>query len=265
MTSITPAPTVEAKDEQLSLYEVFIGVLTVISLGIMAMQFLLPNTAPAEQVLFVMDLLFCAIFLADFAGRLLRAKPKRSYLLPQGIFDLLGSIPAVPALRVFRLFRLMRVARILRIGGPKRIIHEFTSRRAESALYVTVLFALMVMLFGSMGILAAEVRAPDSNIKTGGDAIWWSLVTITTVGYGDRFPVSPTGRLVGILTMLVGIGLFGVLTSVLASKFLEPKEAGSAEANATRADVDQVLSELKALNERLDRLQAGERDAAVRE
>jgi voltage-gated potassium channel len=242
-------------EERLSLYDLFIGILTVISLGVMAMQFLLPDEAPAQEVLWVVDLLFCAIFMTDFFGRLLKAHPKRSYLVPQGIFDFLGSIPAIPALRFFRLFRLMRVLRVLRVGGPKRIVHEFASRRAESALYVAVLLALLVVMFGSLGVYAFESRAPDANIQSGGDAVWWSLVTITTVGYGDRFPTSHGGRLLGVLTMMMGIGLFGVLTSVLATKFLQPQEGDASEPGATHADVEQLLLELKTLHERIDRLE----------
>ena len=260
MTAISPdAKAGLDHSEQLSLYDLFIGMLTVISLGIMAMQFLLPSTAPAQEVLIMMDGLFCAIFMTDFFGRLWKAHPKMSYLKWQGITDFLGSIPAIPALRLFRLFRLARVARILQIGGPKRVIHEFTSRRAESALYITILLALLVVMFGSLMVYAFESRAPDSNIKSGGDAAWWSLVTITTVGYGDRFPTSPGGRLVGVVTMMFGIGLFGVLTSVMASKFLAPPEQAESEMPATRGNVEALLEELKQVNERLERLENSNR------
>jgi len=251
-------------EEQLSLYDLFIGILTVISLGIMAMQFLLPGDAPTQEVLFVMDLLFCAIFLADFFGRLYKAHPKSSYLWPQGLFDFLGSIPAIPALRFFRIFRLARVSRILRVGGPKRVIREFTSRRAEGAFYVTILLALLVVMFGSLSVYAFEVRGADANIKTGADAVWWSLVTITTVGYGDRYPTTGGGRAVGVLTMLVGIGLFGVLTSVMASKFLEPQGKPDEKVAAHGPEtveaipavaMDKLLEEFKRVNERLDRIE----------
>ncbi|MCU0507799.1 MAG: ion transporter [Anaerolineae bacterium] len=254
MTAVdAPKAADNAPVEQVSLYDLFIGILTVLSLGVMAVQFILAPDAPVQEVLFVMDLLFCSIFLLDFFVHLIQAKPKRSYLWPHGIMDFLGSIPTVPALRFFRIFRLFRVARILRVGGPKRVLHEFTSRRAESALYVTVIMALLVILFGSVSVMYYEVRAPDPNIKTGGDAVWWSLVTITTVGYGDRYPTSAGGRMVGVLTMIVGIGLFGVLTSVMATKFLQPKE--DAEPPATRADTEQLMAQLRELSERLDRLE----------
>jgi len=190
----------------------------------MLTQFLLPATVPAQEVLLVIDLLFCAIFMADFLGRLWRSHPRRGYLVPQGIFDFLGSIPAVPALRFFRIFRPMRVARILRVGGPTRVVKEFTSRRAGSALYVALLLALLVMLSGSLFTYPFEYRAPDGNLKSGSNAVWWSLLTTTTVGYGDRFQTSNGGRLARALTMMMGIGLFGAHTSVKAMKFLEPQK-----------------------------------------
>jgi voltage-gated potassium channel len=259
--STTTAPTAQiAEREQVSLYDLFIGVLTVISLGIMLAQILLPRTAPAQQVLVVMDWLFCAIFMADFLGRLIRAHPKRDYLVPYGIMDFLGSLPSVPALRLFRLFRLTRISHVARVGGPKRVIREFAGRRAESALYVTVLFALLVVMLGSVLMFAFESRSSDANIKTGEDSVWWSLVTITTVGYGDRYPVTTEGRVVGVITMLVGIGLFGVLTSVLATKFLEPQRNAENQAGLARAtpEIEQLLLQLRSLNERLDRLEKGE-------
>jgi voltage-gated potassium channel len=220
--------------EQLNLYDLFIGLLTVLSLIVMALQFLLPGEANAQEVLFIIDNLFCVIFLTDFFGRLIRAPRKRDYLFWQGIVDFLGSIPSVPALRLFRLFRLARIARILRIGGPKRIVHEFAERRAESVLYITITLTLILLAVGSMLVLYYESQNPDANIQSGNDAIWWSIVTITTVGYGDRYPITNGGRLIGMATMMVGIGIFGVITSFMANSFLAPtkKEREAAERKA---------------------------------
>lgn len=224
----------EEHEDKLSLYELFIGMMTIFSLIVMAVQFLFRGYEVLYSVLWIIDNLFCLIFLADFTGRLIRADSKIGYLKWQGTFDLLGSIPAFPALRLFRLFRLTRVARVLRIGGPKRIFHEFLTRRSESALYLTILMALLVITFGSLLVYAAESKSPDANIKSGQDAVWWSIVTITTVGYGDRYPVTWTGRIIGMLTMIAGIGVFGVFTSFLANAFMSsprPKESTSEDEN----------------------------------
>lgn len=251
-SEMTPTPTdltAQAEPEQLNLYDLFIGLLTVISLSVMALQLILAKDAPAQQVLFILDNLFCLIFLADFFGRLIRAKPKRKYLFWQGIIDFLGSIPAVPALRFFRIFRLFRVARILRIGGPKRVLNEFVERRAQSVLYITITLAIILLGVGSMLVLFFEEKNPDANIKNGRDAIWWSIVTITTVGYGDRYPVTDGGRLVGMFTMMFGIGIFGVITSFMANTFMSPtkKEKAAAEKAAALEHDREVAAQVASL------------------
>jgi voltage-gated potassium channel len=233
MTTETLPSTIQTDEpEQLNLYNLFIGILTVLSLTVSVLQILLPGDAATQEVLIIIDALFCVIFLSDFVGHLVTAPNKREYFFWQGIVDLLVSIPAVPALRFFRLFRLARVIRILRIGGPKRILHEFLNRRAESALYITVTLALILLAVGSMLILFYELHNPDSNIRTGRDAIWWSIVTITTVGYGDRYPTTDGGRIIGMITMIVGIGIFGVITSFMASAFLQPPKQEEAKETA---------------------------------
>lgn len=243
-------------EEKLSLYELFIGMMTIFSLVVMAAQFLFRDYEVLYSVLWIIDNLFCIIFLADFTGRLVRADSKIGYLKWQGTFDLLGSIPAFPALRIFRLFRLTRVARVLRIGGPKRIVHEFVTRRSESALYLTIIMALTVITFGSLLVYAVESQSPDANIQSGQDAVWWSIVTITTVGYGDRYPVTWAGRIIGMLTMVAGIGVFGVFTSFLANAFMappKPKEGEDAAPGANSED-QQMAIYLGSLKLQIDEL-----------
>ncbi len=81
----------------------------------------------------------------------------------------------------------------------------------------------------SLLVLQFESRSPDANITTGGDALWWSAVTITTVGYGDYFPVTTLGRIAGVLVMLAGVGIIGALASILASLLVSPAPAKAEE------------------------------------
>jgi len=87
------------------------------------------------------------------------------------------------------------------------------------------IITILLTIFSSISILSVENR-PDSNIKTAEDAIWWTMTTITTVGYGDRYPVTTEGRLIGIVLMVSGVGLFGTYTAYIASLFIgeEKKE-----------------------------------------
>jgi voltage-gated potassium channel len=100
--------------------------------------------------------------------------------------------------------------------------------------------------------LKAESAAANANITNASDAVWWTYVTITTVGYGDRYPVTNWGRIVGVLTMTAGVGLFGTLSGYLAQSFLAPSKEEKAEetqAEVETADPKQRLAEIMRLLE----------------
>ena len=96
--------------------------------------------------------------------------------------------------------------------------------RGQYATFITILAAGMVLAVASILILQFESKSQDANIQTGGDAIWWGIVTITTVGYGDLFPVTFLGRITGVSVMFAGIGIIGALASILASLLVSPAQ-----------------------------------------
>src|SRR4051812_5709048 len=219
----SPRPAAES---EATTYELFIGVLTIFSL-IVALLLVFVDLGPVRDILYGTDVLLCLIFLGDVVVSLRRADDKRGYLFPTGLIDVLGSIPSAGLLRILRVFRLTRIVKTLGTRGARGIARDFLSRRAEAALYLIIVLALLVLAIGSSLVVTAEQADPTSNIRTGGDAFWWTFVTITTVGYGDKFPVTSVGRLVAMLTMAVGIGIFGVLTSYLSTALLAPKKAAA--------------------------------------
>jgi voltage-gated potassium channel len=208
-------------------YEIFIAILTVLSLGIVVFELFI-KSPQVDDILVGTDGLLCLIFLFDTLRSWYVAPDRRAYAfgvnpgrsVPTGIVELIGSIPWLLALRLLRISRLVRAWQDLRGRDPDEMIEAILERRAEAAAYLVALAAISVMLVGSSLIALIEPNAPGSNIKTGGDAFWWAFVSITTVGYGDRYPVTTGGRLVGMVTMAVGIGIFGVLSSFLAQFFL---------------------------------------------
>jgi voltage-gated potassium channel len=127
------------------------------------------------------------------------------------------------------------------------LTQRFLKRPAESAFFVTGFVAVFVILSASLIVYQLENRAPGANIVTGRDAIWWALVTISTVGYGDRYPVTAEGRLVAAILITFGVALFGVLTSFLATTFLESgqrnQEDDIAAIRAELAEIKQLLVE----------------------
>jgi voltage-gated potassium channel len=232
-------------------YEIFILALSILSIANIALVFL-PISSAQRTVILAVDLSLCLVFLGDFTFRITKAREKRWFFLHQhGWLDLLGSLP-VPALRFARVFRIARAVRMLRETGPRNLWHSLTSGRAGSALYMAIFLVVVVLEFGGIGVLAAESSSPDANIKTGSDALWWGYVTVTTVGYGDRYPVTNAGRIVGVLVMTVGVGLFGVLTGFLANAFLRPTPQ-------EEAPEDQRLDILLTRLDELERLLGGAR------
>jgi voltage-gated potassium channel len=209
-------------------YNIFILVLTIFSLAIMVLL-VMPLDENTLTLLRVYDNAVCVVFLGDFVYNITGARPRRGYFIGQrGWLDLLGSIPSIgifqlgALLRLARLSRLARITRLLRGQAGKDLVLDVLQNRSQYATFITILLAGIVLSVASILVLQFESQSPDSNIRTGGDALWWGLVTITTVGYGDFFPVTMMGRITGVFVMFAGIGIIGALASILASMLVSP-------------------------------------------
>ncbi|MET0811455.1 MAG: ion transporter [Microbacterium sp.] len=214
-----PRPASELKN---TAYEIFIGILSLLSIANLVLVYALQGDAALQTVLSVMNGLFSAIFLGDFIYRMATAESATRYFFRGfGWADLLASLP-FPQLKVLRVFRLLRVYRLMREVGPRQVFATLIHDRANSTLMTLLLMGVLVLQFGSLGILWVEEDADGANITSASDALWYTLVTISTVGYGDQFPVTNAGRLIGTLIIVVGVGIFGTFTGYLANLFLGP-------------------------------------------
>jgi voltage-gated potassium channel len=215
--------TIEAPKKEIKNlgYEIFVGVLSILSILNIFLAILYKD-ADMQGILDIMNGLFSIIFLGDFTYRILTTDAKSDYFFRKfGWADLLASLP-FPQAKILRVFRLFRVYRLMRDVGPKKIADTLIKDRAGSALYVLLLMGILVLEFGALAVLKQEKVNPDANIKTASDAVWYVIVTISTVGYGDRYPTTGTGRIIGALIILVGVGIFGTFTGFLANFFLSP-------------------------------------------
>jgi voltage-gated potassium channel len=217
-------------------YELFNAALTLVSIFNGLLVFV-PFASKTRQVVILADAFFSVIFLVDFAYRFLRARSRRNYFFKcGGWLDLIGSLP-LPLVRLLRLFRVRRTVESSSVRG---IFRELYRRRAESAVLLVILLVLIAAEFGALAVLAFERHYPRANIKTGGDALWWAYVTMTTVGYGDEYPISPGGRIVGIVMMTLGLALFGTLTGYLATSFATRKTPPSAVGGPPAGDIAEL-------------------------
>jgi voltage-gated potassium channel len=183
-----------------------------------------------------------ALFVVEYIT-LFALAPNRWHMFRTHIFDLL--IIVLPFLRPLRAARSARLLRLLVITG--RIGIGFKVVAGRTGVRVFGLVVVLVVLVGGLLTYAFESDHPSANIQSVPDAMWWAIVTATTVGYGDHSPVSAEGRAVAVVLMLVGIGLLGVITANIAAFFVESDESEKNQELSDRLDrIEHLLSELHA-------------------
>jgi voltage-gated potassium channel len=201
----------------------------------------------ATAINWIVWLAFCAEFAVRWAADRRWDYPRRAWfdvLLiavspPFFVPQVMQGTRSVRAVRILRLLRLVRAGAVAGIG--LRLSQHLFGRRK---FHYTLLVAVAVVVVGALGVFTVE-GGQNHGIVTYGDALWWSVVTATTVGYGDLSPVTTEGRLIAVLLMLTGIGVIGVFTATIASMFF----------NHDRADTnDDVVSRLEAVERKLDLL-----------
>jgi hypothetical protein len=227
-------------------YEIFIGILSILSIFNLVLLYAIQDPG-LDTVLWVMNAILSGIFLIDFTYRLFTAESKANYFFRMfGWADLLASLP-FQQVKVLRIFRLVRVFRLLRAYGVRSIARSLLHDRASSALLTLLLLGILVLEFGSLEILHIEQGARGANITTASDALWYTIVTISTVGYGDRYPVTNDGRIVGTLIILIGVGIFGTFTGYLANLFLSPSKSATTRPAGTGHQPSIDVGQLQAL------------------
>jgi voltage-gated potassium channel len=212
----------------LKAYEFVILGLSLYALAALAVEAVVHLDPDTRRVLGWVDTAICGVFLFDFVFNLVKAENRWHYFVTWGWIDLVSSVPTINVFgwisylrlgRVARVFRILRVLRGLR--ATKVIAFLILDRRAESAFLAVCLVSVLATVSAAIGIMHIE-RPPLGNINGPGDALWWAMATITTVAYGDRYPVTPEGRMLAGLLMIAGIGLLGALSGLITTWLLGP-------------------------------------------
>ncbi len=242
-TALTEQANGELKSDA---YELFMAALSVLSIVNLVLLYVVDDPA-MSYVLAAINIILTILFLFDFIVRMKSARSKSRYFFREfGWADLLASLPFQQA-KILRLFRLVKVVRLVREKGAKNLGRSILASRAESALLTLLLIGILMLEFGSLGMLALEQDAPDANITNASDALWYVIVTMSTVGYGDQYPITNPGRLLGTAVILIGVGIFGAFTGYLANAFLTPLRKKKPADEDPQDALQQRLASLKEL------------------
>ena len=226
--------------------ELLVLLLSLYSLGALTLELLVPLEAETLRLLGRIDDVVCGVFLMDFLVHWWMA-PSRTAFLRTGWIDLLSSIPQVSWLRWGRVFRIFRILRAL--SSFQAVYAHFRAERARGAFVAVGLLSLIAVLFATIAVYELERLNPAANIRTGGDSLWWAFATITTIGYGDRFPVTAGGRVVAVVLVVFGLSFFGTFTAYVASYFLEKAQLKE------ETEIHRLIHEVRHLREKIEQLE----------
>ena len=233
-------------DSVLQPYDLFMLLLCGYSLITLALETFIKVSDEDSKIIDAVENVVCGIFFIDFLIRFAYASNKRQFMT-WGWIDLLACIPVYDVFRTGRVFRVIRILRLLRgIRVAKILAKYLQNNRADGTILFVIFVSILLLLISSVAILQVEKDINGANITDASDALWWSIVTMTTVGYGDKYPVTTVGRIIAAFLMIGGVGLFGLLSGSVTSWILNPVE------ERQETDLDAIQRELVAIHSRLN-------------
>ncbi|MGH2488694.1 MAG: potassium channel family protein [Candidatus Limnocylindria bacterium] len=202
-----------------------------LTMGMLALAYVATGFVEGSPAIGIADAILTGIFLAEFGARLAAAYDRPAHLRGHWV----DAAALVPAIRGFRLLRLLRLLRLVRaFSGLCRAMGQFERLATHRGLLALVVVWLAVVVISSMAFYAAEADR-NPNVTSPLDALWWGVVTLTTVGYGDVLPLTPEGRLAAIVLMVLGIGLFSAITATMVTALV-----GGTTRNGATARLDEL-------------------------
>ncbi len=256
-------PVIVMTQRSVSPFQLFILVLSFYVLSTLLADLLFDLPPDVSDLLGYIDNIVCVFFFIDFVRRLQMAEDKWRFMR-WGWIDLLASVPA-SGLQAAKMVRAVQILRALRAIKSTQMIWRLLFRnRAESIVASAATATLLLVAFGAITMLLVEAPNPQSAINTPEEALWWAFVTVTTVGYGDYYPVTTQGRIVAVLLMVSGVGLFGSFAAYVGSLFIADKsDENLQQQEADRAMMHSLLKQVEQLTHEVQglRTQLGERQS----
>ena len=209
-------------------FDLFIQALIVISLVTFTIETLPDLSNSFRQILSIVETVTVIIFTAEYLLRLSVTDKKLKFIFSfYGLIDLLAILPFYVAkgvdlrsIRIFRLFRLFRIFKVLRYSKAiQRFRKAFTSVKEELVLYMIA--TVFLLYISAVGIYYFENSIQPEKFKSIFDGLWWATATLTTVGYGDVYPITVGGKIFTFIILLIGLGIVAVPAGLIASALTE--------------------------------------------
>jgi len=209
---------------RLELIEIVIALLTVVSLVVILIDIFFSLNAEQKIFIYIFDLVVVVVLATDYAFRVRRSSKRSRYIMKHW-YEIPAMLPlilyasadtstlagqVVIQFRAIAFFRLVRLYYILTLIQGSRFV-------------LLSAFSIITIVFGALGVYLTEAEYAGANIKSLSDSFWWAIQTVSTVGYGDVYPVTPEGRIIGIFVMFAGIGILATFITALGSKLIEFK------------------------------------------
>jgi voltage-gated potassium channel len=237
-----PARSQAAYDRFSAATDLPLTILAVVWLPVLVLPLVMHLPASVVRAFDLIDLGVWAAYAAEYLIRLYLV-PARKRFVTGHLVDL--AVVVLPVLRPLRALRLLRLFNLARAGVV--LVNALTRVRdivTHRGLHFVLMAATGIVVVGSGVELAFEQHAHGTNIHNFGESLWWAIVTVTTVGYGDNYPVTSGGRCVAVVLMLVGIGLIGALTATVASYFVEEQaDQDKAELGRRLDRIEEMLAQ----------------------
>ena len=205
--------------------------LIILSLVSFSFETLPSLPANIKALLYVIEVVTVIIFTFEYAIRIMAAEKKSQYIFSfYGLIDLMAILPFyissgldLRAVRVFRLLRLVRMLKLLKYNQAIQRFHRALLIAKEELILFSIVAAIMLYL-SAVGIYYFENSAQPEQFKSVFHSLWWAVTTLTTVGYGDMFPITSGGKMFTFLVLMIGLGIVAVPTGLIASALSQVRE-----------------------------------------
>ncbi|MGF1772993.1 potassium channel family protein [Vibrio maritimus] len=227
-------------------------ILSFMALFVISALLFAPINEDERTVLIGLDFIICSLFILQLVVDLIRSTDRVQFMKTHWI-DFLASLPMIEPLRFARVFHIFRVVLVIRSG--ETLLRQLARNKHETTIASILLLLVLLITVGAGLIMWAESGDPDANIQHIGDAVWWAFVTVSTVGYGDHYPVTSVGKVLAGMIIICGVGMFGMTSGLITSLLSSPSSMDERRSKHKEVMLQKVLNQQEVILHKLEKME----------